>query len=129
MFSKKTVLPFVLVALTLMALIAGCGGGPDLDKSKAVVKTALDKWKSGALPADLNSDSITINDPDWLSGAKLLDYELKDASGQPQQGPRVIVKLNLQNRAGKKLDKEVAYEVLTKDDKTTIGRDAFHVEN
>ena len=124
MFRKSAVF-----SLLLLALVVGCGGGPDLDRSKSIVKTALDKWKSGATPADLKTESITINDPDWLSGAKLLDYELKDASGQPQQGPRVVVKLNLENRAGKKLDKEVAYEVLTQDDTTTIGRDAFHVEN
>jgi hypothetical protein len=116
-------------AVVLLALVAGCGGGPDLDKSKEVVKTALDKWKGGAIPADLSGDAITMSDPDWLASSKLLDYELKDASAQPQQGPRVVVKLNLQNRAGKKLDKEIAYEVLIQDGKTTISRDPFHVPN
>jgi hypothetical protein len=116
-------------SIALLALVAGCGGGPDLDKSKEAVKTALDKWKAGANPADLSADAITMSDPDWLASSKLLDYELKDASGQPQQGPRVVVKLNLQTKAGKKLNKEVAYEVRTEDGKTTIGRDAFHVEN
>jgi hypothetical protein len=119
----KVIVPFVL-----LSLIVGCGGGPDLDKSKTVVTTALDKWKAGATPADLSGDGITITDPDWRAGAKLLAYELKDASGQPQQGPRVVVTLNVQDRAGKKHNKEVAYEVRVEDGKATIGRDAFHLE-
>jgi hypothetical protein len=69
--------------------------------------------------------AITIAEPDWQAGYRLLDYELKDASAQPQQGPRVVVVLNLQDRAGKKVNKEVAYEVIL-EDKVRIGRDAFH---
>ena len=53
---------------------------------------------------------------------------MKNASAQPQQGPRVVVMLHLQDRAGKKVSKEVAYEVIFKDqNKVSIGRDAFHV--
>jgi len=40
----------------------------------------------------------------------------------------VVIVLTLQNRGGKKLSKEVAYEVIFKDrNRASIGRDAFHV--
>jgi hypothetical protein len=112
-------------ALALLLLVAGCGGGPDLDKARSAVKTSLDAWKQAGTPQKLSEQAITIAEPDWQAGYRLLDYELKDASAQPQQGPRVVVVLNLQDRAGKKVNKEVAYEVIL-EDKVRIGRDAFH---
>jgi hypothetical protein len=113
-------------AVVLLVLVWGCGGGPDLDKARAVVKTSLDKWKEAGTPEQLTAQAIDIAEPDWKAGYRLLDYQLKDVSAQPQQGPRVVVMLNLQTRAGKKLNKEVAYEVILTD-KVKIGRDAFHV--
>jgi hypothetical protein len=112
------------VALLLLLQI-GCGGGPDLEKAKASVKTSLDHWKQAGNPKQLADQSIDIADPDWQAGYRLLNYELKDASALPQQGPRVVVVLNLQDKAGRKVNKEVAYEVLMQD-KIRIGRDAFH---
>ena len=42
--------------------------------------------------------------------------------------PRVVVVLAVQGRTGKRVSKEVAYEVIFKDgNKVSIGRDAFHV--
>jgi hypothetical protein len=114
----------IALVLAMSMLASGCGGGADVDKAKAAVKTSLDKWKEAGTPAQLSA--IEIADPDWKAGYRLLDYQFKDASAQPQQGPRVVVTLNLQTKAGKKLNKEVAYEVILAD-KVKIGRDAFHV--
>ncbi|MCC6418756.1 MAG: hypothetical protein IT429_11020 [Gemmataceae bacterium] len=113
-------------AFVLLVYLSGCGAGPDLNRAEAAVKTCMDKWKEGGTPQQLADKTIEITDPDWKAGYRLLDYQLKAVSAQPQQGPRVIVTLNLQSRAGKKMKKEVAYEVLIKD-KVQIGRDAFHV--
>jgi hypothetical protein len=106
----------------------GCGAKANLEQAKEVVKIALEQWKAGGSPQQLADQALEMADPDWKAGYRLLDYELKNASIQPQQGPRVVVVLNLQNRAGKKMSKEVAYEVLLNGkDKVRIGRDAFHI--
>jgi hypothetical protein len=111
----------------LLVFIGGCGK-VDLDRASKVVKTSLEAWKGGGNPQQLTEQGIEIAEPDWKAGYRLLDYELKNASAQPQQGPRVVVVLQLQDRAGKKVSKEVAYEVIFKEqNKVSIGRDAFHV--
>jgi hypothetical protein len=116
------------LALVPWLLVSGCGAGPNLYKAEAAVKTALEKWKAGGSPQQLTEQAIEIAEPDWQAGYRLLDYRLANASAQPQQGPRVVVFLQLQSKAGKKVIKEVAYEVLFHDqDKVRIGRDAFHV--
>jgi hypothetical protein len=110
-----------------LALLAGCGGPKeDLKKAKAVVETSLNHWKSGESADKLAGQGIEIVDEDWKAGNKLLDYTIKSATSLPQQGPRVVVLLNMQQRNGKKSNTEVAYEVILKD-KVKIGRDAFHV--
>jgi hypothetical protein len=113
--------------LALAAAFSGCKSKDDLPKARSLVETALNSWKNGEDSKLLVSQNIEIVDPDWLAGQRLLDFTVKDAASQPQQGPRVVVVLNLQNRAGKKVETEVAYEVIMKDKIAKIGRDAFHV--
>jgi hypothetical protein len=116
------------VFVVLLTFASGCGPKADLDRADKAVRAALDVWKSGGTPQQLTDPAIDIAEPDWKAGYRLLDYQLKNASAQPQQGPRVVVVLHLQSRAGKKVSKEVAYEVIFKDpNKVSIGRDAFHV--
>ncbi len=112
--------------ILFVAAFAGCKGKEDLGKAKSSVETALTAWKNGDNPQQLASQGIEITDPDWNAGFRLTDFEIKDASSLPQQGPRVVVELNLKNKAGKKVVTEVAYEVLMSE-KVKIGRDAFHV--
>jgi hypothetical protein len=119
---------WVLTTTSMLALVwlSGCGPKDDLKKAKSVVETSLNHWKSGE-PADkLASQGIEIYDEDWKAGNKLLDFTIQNATSMPQQGPRVVVLLSMKRRNGKKVDTEVAYEVLLTD-KAKIGRDAFHV--
>ena len=109
-----------------LTIISGCGKKDDLNKAKTVVETALDSWKKAENPQQLVGQGIEITDPDWQAGHRLLEFAVKSASSQPQQGPRVIVVLTMQDKTGKKVDTEVAYEVILTD-KAKIGRDAFHV--
>ena len=118
---------FSLVAIVLIVLVSGCRARDDVPKARTVVETELNSWKNNEDPKTLLSQNIEIVDPDWSSGSRLLNYTVKDAASLPQQGPRVVVLLNLQSKAGKKSDSEVAYEVLMKDKLAKIGRDAFHV--
>lgn len=107
-------------------LTAGCGGSADsVPKAEASVRSALDVWKSGESADKL--PAIKIVDPDWAAGYRLIDYSVKASTAQPQQGPRIVVTLNLKNKAGKTTSREVAYEVLD-GNPIRIGRDAFHVE-
>ena len=116
------------VFVALLVFVSGCGTKAELNRAEQSVRTALEAWKGGGTPQQLTDQAIEIAEPDWKAGFRLLDYQLKNASAQPQQGPRVVVVLHLQNRAVKKLSKEVAYEVILKDqNKVSIGRDAFHV--
>jgi hypothetical protein len=117
---------FTAIAFAMLASSTGCGKKEDLNKAKTVVETALTSWKNGESADKLVGQGIEITDEDWKVGSKLLNFTIKDASSQPQQGPRVVVMLNMQRRNGKKVDSEVAYEVIF-GDKTKIGRDAFHV--
>src|SRR5215510_14484771 len=116
------------VVLVISTLLSGCRPGHDLGRAEDLVKTSLEAWKGGENPQQLSGRSIDIVEPDWKVGYRLLDFQVKNASAQPQQGPRVVVVLTLQCRRGKTLNKEVAYEVIFKDrNKASIGRDAFHV--
>ena len=110
----------------LLTAVSGCGRKDDLKKAQTVVETSLNSWKNGETPDKLVSQGIDITDQDWKAGNKLLDYSIKSAMSQPQQGPRVVVMLNMQTKRGKKVNTEVAYEVILTD-KAKIGRDAFHV--
>jgi hypothetical protein len=114
--------------LIVVALASGCGPRAELGRAEDVVKTSLEAWKGGEGPQQLADRSIDIAEPDWKAGYRLLEFQMKNASAQPQQGPRVVVVLKLQGRGGKTLSKEVAYEVIFKErNKASIGRDAFHV--
>jgi len=116
------------VLVLILAPMLGCKGGDDLPKAKASVETSLNSWKKGELPQQLTSQGIEMSDADWDAGLRLLDFTVKSATSLPQQGPRVVVQLSMQDKGGKKVDTEVAYEVLLKDKaKIKIGRDAFHV--
>src|SRR5688572_7855521 len=90
---------------TLLA-VCGCASGPNLEKAEESVKVALEKWKEGGSPKQLLSQDIDIADPDWKAGYRLLDYQMKSTTAQPQQGPRVVVVLKLQDSGGKKVSKE-----------------------
>src|SRR5262245_41608174 len=105
----------IFVFSAFLVVCAGCGPKAELGRAEEVVKTSLEAWKGGENPQRLTDRAIDIAEPDWKAGYRLLDFQLKNASSQPQQGPRVVVVLTLQNRAGKKMNKEVAYEVIFKD--------------
>ena len=120
--------PGGLVLVGLLMFASGCGAKAELARAEQLVRTALEAWKGGGSPRQLTDRAIAIAEPDWAAGYRLLDYQVKNASAQPQQGPRVVVVLHLQGRGGKTVSREVAYEVVFKDqNKVSIGRDAFHV--
>lgn len=117
----------IVLGILVLTILSGCAAKDDLNRARAVVETSLEAWKSGADPKTLASQDIEFLDPDWQAGHRLKSYSVKSAASQPQQGPRVVVVLDLESKSGKKMpNTEVAYEVIL--NKTAkIGRDAFHV--
>lgn len=113
----------VALALALAAVAAfgpGCSGsrrGADVNPSAAqdALKAALEGWKKGEAPAALKggTPTITVQDLDWIGGARLVDYRV-DGEGK-NNGPnlQVPVELTLKTPDGKQVQKKVSYIVGT----------------
>jgi hypothetical protein len=127
----------VVACLAVLAtlLLPGC---TDASRAHAVneptardaLKTALDGWKNGKTPASFASDSspMIVQDLEWSSGAKLLDYQLIDDGKAYDANLRIQVKLSLAGAdakaapATKTTEKTVWYLVGTSP-KVTVFRD------
>ena len=72
-------------ACCMSAALTGCGGknyDPPPAADPAVARAALEKslgaWRSRVTPAEfLQAESITVADPDWGSGHRLIDFQLQ----------------------------------------------------
>lgn len=102
------------------ALLAGCGGKNPVyavrsDVASDTLKSTLDAWKAGKMPADLQygTPSITVQDMDWSGESKLLAYEVQPGAEAVDANLIAKVKLSLETRSGKKEDKTVTYMVGT----------------
>lgn len=111
---------FFLAPLLATLLMAGCAetiAPTALDPSKAreALKTTLETWKKGDAPDTLKtaSPAITAQDLDWLSGAKLVDYQIKDDGKGIDSNLKVPVQLTMKSKDGKDVVKNVHYLVTT----------------
>lgn len=113
--------PRRLVALLAAALLfAGCSGSNraapvDPARAQEALKTALDGWKKGDSPTSLQtgSPSITVQDLDWMAGAKLLAYRVEGEGRAVEANLYVPVELTLRTPKGKEVKKSVHYVVGT----------------
>jgi hypothetical protein len=134
LYGTLGVIAACLAALATM-LLPGCSDpsrAHAVNESSALdaLKTALDGWKSGATPASFASASspMIVQDFEWESGKKLLDYQLVDDGKPYDANLRVQVKLTMAGSdgkaatAGKKSEKNVWYLVGTSP-KVTVFRD------
>ncbi len=128
----KWLVPFCLpLLLALLGSVSGCGGKrslaeDDLNRARKGVQEALDAWKKGG-PAPRKgavNAQLEITDPDWEKGYRLSHYEVKRVEGLEGSNARSWVVLSLQSRQGKRLEKEVVYEIRL-GEKIVIGRDPF----
>ncbi|HZW34477.1 MAG TPA: hypothetical protein VFF52_27380 [Isosphaeraceae bacterium] len=101
-----------IVAACLLVLAAmcvmGCSGSSqahavDPSRAREALKLALEQWKRGAEPSSLSSSAtpMTIQDFDWASGAKLIDYQLVDDGKAYDSNLRIQVKLTLDGGRGR----------------------------
>lgn len=107
-----------LLAMLAVLSIAGCSGSVanpvDPDRARGALKSALDHWKSGGDPLSLPTSAtpMTVQDLEWQSGAKLVDYEVLGDGDPADANLRVKVKLTLAGK-GKNAEKTVDYLVTT----------------
>lgn len=119
---------FLLAGLLVPSLgsLSGCGGGSDEDLGTAEesVRAALDTWKRGEPPAALKqlATPIEFHDEEWLGGAKLVEFELKETYRDTDGRPRCAANLTLETSSGKRESKLVIYET-NLDQGIVVGRD------
>jgi hypothetical protein len=117
---------FLVATLSLSTfLVPGCARGPSrqpTDRAEHLVEKALDAWSRGVSPDQFasSSESLQVTDPDWSAGSRLLSF-LSVESKQNDGTIRCRVALSLQDRQGKKVDREVVYDVQL-GDRTIIRR-------
>jgi hypothetical protein len=123
-----------LVALASMFL-PGCSNpslahAVDVSEARDALKIALDGWKKGENPRSFASSQnpMVIQDFEWASGAKLIDYQLIDDGKAFDANLRIQVKLTLSAdqgagvTSGKTTEKKVWYLVGTSP-QVTVFRD------
>ena len=108
---------FCAVAALSSLLGAGCGKSPppQPDRAEALVEQSLDAWVRGE-PADAfggPDNAVQVTDPDWKAGWRLLSFLNIGARPSPETPGRFHcrVALSLRDPKGKKVDKEVVYDV------------------
>ena len=70
-----------IVGLCLACFLLGCSSGEapsyqlDPELARASVEKAMQAWKDGKTPKDIQSEMI-VGDPDWTQGKKLVSFEI-----------------------------------------------------
>lgn len=96
---------------------AGCGGDPPLamtatpETARPALEAALDGWKAGKSPADLQAATppVVFQDPDLARGRKLAGFTLNDAGAPVGTAVRFGVTLTFDD----KKTRTVGYRVAT----------------
>ena len=102
----------------LLLLFTGCFTNtlpPETDgtKGRATLKIALDSWMNGGKMEDLKSGSppITVYDPDWDAGNKLVKYDIDPTDGRAGVDLLLKVTLSVAKGDGPAKDKKVNFSV------------------
>jgi hypothetical protein len=109
-------------------LLAGCGSDQPLpmattaEKARPAIEAALNAWKDGKTPDDLQKQSpaVYLLDADFKRGAKLANFTI-DGDGRPY-GTGYRFDVTLQLDGGKAGGKKLAYRVVT-DPTVSISRE------
>jgi hypothetical protein len=127
--ARNSVGCLLVVTLSVLILVVpGCGkssGDPAVEKATASVEDFLDSWTRGERLdkfADPNQP-IHATDPDWKAGYRLMSFLSIESKHSPEMPDHVRcrVALSLKDRKGKKVEKEVVYDVQV-GDKMVIAR-------
>lgn len=114
-----------------LALGLGCGRAKpsaEMAQAREVLETSLEAWAKGERVTDLQKRSppIRFADDNWQAGHRLLDFQMGRVRTTPERVPSCRVLLSLQDKQGKKLEREVVYQVAVKPDEIIVGRDPMN---
>ncbi|MFO0844162.1 MAG: hypothetical protein U0797_17465 [Gemmataceae bacterium] len=118
-----------LFLAALPALALGCKAGhkfsqAELDRARHALEATLDSWKRGEPPEKLRSlpEPIQFAEEWPKQGLKLLDYQVLGTEHTDMETMRFSVKLTVQDRRGKREERQVTY-VVTLKSPIAVGRD------
>lgn len=105
----------------LVALGLGCSSAPrapdpsDPDSGRQLLKEALEAWKRGDSYDAYKQTvpSVTVIEPAWKSGSKLIDFEIATESEFAGYDVRLKVTLNQQDASGSPKKQKALYNVCT----------------
>jgi hypothetical protein len=128
------ILLLACVGVLVVLFIAGCSSSSQAHAvnpsvARESLKTALEQWKKGESPRSLATFAtpMTVQDFDWIAGARLIDYQVVEDGKAYDANLRIRVKLTLSDPAnanGKSAEKTVWYLVGTSPS-VTVFRDAL----
>jgi hypothetical protein len=101
------------------SFLSGCGHrnveNVNPDQAGEVLRTALGAWKDGKTRADLEGQqpSIIMNEGDWDSTNRLLEFKMDDSGRLDGRQMRWVVQIKLQDKNGKVSDKKATYIIDT----------------
>ncbi len=113
-----------------MIFLTGCGPemAKNVDPQEAgqALKTALTAWKDGKTGAELESQnpSILMNESDWSSGNRLLEFKMNDTGVIDGRQVKWVVQIKMQPKNGKAVDRKATYIIDTLP-RIVIVRDSF----
>lgn len=113
-----------------MSMLTGCrptlAENVNPDEAGPLLRTALEAWKGGMTTADLadQKPSIIMNELDWSSGNRLLDFKMADTGSLDGRQVRWVVQLKLQDKNGKVSDRKATY-IIDTIPRVVIVRDSF----
>jgi hypothetical protein len=118
-----------LFILLCLCLLSSCRRGLDKDadpeEGGKALQTALEAWKKGQTPEELEkmSPPILMNEDDWRLGKRLLDFKVEENTLKGRQ-VRSRVRIKLEDKSGKSLEKKAAY-IIDTTPRLVIVRDTF----
>jgi hypothetical protein len=105
----------------LVPLLAGCGRGephsPEaVERGRLALEAALESWKKGEPVGRLKvlPEPVEFADDARAGGQRLLDYRLLRTDPADRAVIRYTVALTLQDRRGRRAEREVTYSVALK---------------
>jgi hypothetical protein len=113
-----------------VSFLSGCGHrnaeNVNPDQAGDVLRTALNAWKDGKTRADLEGQqpSIIVNEGDWDSTNRLLEFKMDDTGRLDGRQMRWVVQIKLQDKNGKVMEKKATY-IIDTIPRIVIVRDSF----
>jgi hypothetical protein len=121
---------FTFLLICSVGFLSGCGQrlaeNVSPDEAGDALRNALGAWKEGKTPANLEGQqpSIIMNELDWSSGNRLLDFKMNDAGSLDGRQVRWVVQMKLQDKNGKVSDRKATY-IIDTIPRIVIVRDTF----